>query len=144
MLNWQFEHADYYRWIEAVVVYARENFQAEVELLADENAYVYSNERNKLQVVGGTNPRDKLYILLHEMGHLERMMNSQSDSTFFMDKSGDRNIREKTMTLMEEVLAWRTGEEIAKKLNIQIEDRAWQRLMNKTVEKYVEWVNENN
>ena len=144
MLNWQFENADYYKWIGDVAEYARENFQAEVELLADENAYIYSNKRSKLRIVGGIHPRDKLYILLHEMGHLERRVNNQSDSTFFMDKSGDRNIREKTMTLMEEVLAWHTGEEIAKKLNIQIEDRAWQRLMNKTVEKYVEWVNENN
>jgi len=144
VLNWQFENADYYKWIGDVAEYARENFQAEVELLADENAYIYSNKRSKLRIVGGIHPRDKLYILLHEMGHLERRVNNQSDSTFFMDKSGDRNIREKTMTLMEEVLAWHTGEEIAKKLNIQIEDRAWQRLMNKTVEKYVEWVNENN
>ena len=67
------------------------------------------------------------------------MMENPSDSTFFMDKSGDKNVREKTMTLMEEVLAWHKAEEIAERLQIPIEKRAWQRLVSKTVEKYIGW-----
>ena len=142
MLNWQFEHADYHKWINDVVDYARNNFQAEVELLADENAYIYSIDGGKINVKGGAHPRDKLYILLHEIGHLHRLSENNGDSTYFLDKSGDRNLREKTMTLMEEVLAWHKGEEIAKDLNIVIEHRAWQRLMNHSIEEYVQWINE--
>ena len=67
------------------------------------------------------------------------MMENIEDSTFFMDKSGDKNMVEKTMTVMEEVLAWHKAEEIAERLNIPIEKRAWQRMVNKTVEKYIGW-----
>ena len=142
MLNWQFEHAEYFKWIEVVIEYARKEFHAEVELLADENAYVYSVDGDKINVKGGAHPRDKLYILLHELGHLYRLTENSGDPTYFLDKSGDKNLRERTMTLMEEVLAWHKGEEIAKELNILIEVRAWQRLMNSSIEEYVQWVNE--
>ena len=142
MLNWLFEHAEYYKWIEAVVEYAREEFHAEVELLADENAYVYSIDGDKINVKGGAHPRDKLYILLHELGHLHRLAENHGDPTFFLDKSGDSNLRERTMTLMEEVLAWHKGEEIATELGIVIEHRAWQRLMNDSIGEYVQWIHE--
>jgi len=69
------------------------------------------------------------------------MMENSEDSTFFMDRSGKKNLREKTMVLMEEVLAWHKAEEIAERLEIPIEKRAWQRLVNKTTQKYVEWTN---
>ena len=42
---------------------------------------------------------------------------------------------------MEEVLAWHKAEEIAERLDIPIEKRAWQRLVNRTTQKYVEWTN---
>ena len=45
------------------------------------------------------------------------------------------------MVLMEEVLAWHKAEEIANRMEIPIEKRAWQRLVNKTTQKYVEWIN---
>mgnify|MGYP001287201865 CR=1 FL=1 len=86
-----------------------------------------------------TPPRDKLYILLHEVGHLFRFNENTEDNTFFMDRSGTRNIRERTMTLIEEIMAWHKAEDIAERLNIPIEKRAWQRLVNKTVSKYVDW-----
>jgi hypothetical protein len=144
MLNYQYEHTDYYAWIQTVVDHAQHKYQAQIELTAEENAYVYSQNQNKIQVMGATMPRDKLYILLHEVGHLSRMINNSSDSTFFLDKSGDKNVREKVMTLMEEVLAWHKGEEIARELDIPIEHRAWQRLVNRSVEEYTKWVNEGN
>jgi hypothetical protein len=56
-----------------------------------------------------------------------------------MSRAGAQNEREKTMTIMEEVLAWRKAEDIADRLDIPIEKRAWQRLINKTVNKYVSW-----
>jgi len=68
-------------------------------------------------------------------------MENEGDSTYFMNRSGKKNIRERTMVLMEEVLAWHKAEEIAVRLQIPIEKRAWQRLVNKTTQKYVEWTN---
>jgi hypothetical protein len=142
-LDYKYENIQYYNWIEAVSIHASTKYQAEVELLSEENSFIYSHDYNTIKVKGSTPPRDKLYILLHEIGHVSRLMESGGDSTFFLGKSGSANIRERTMTLMEEVLAWHRGEQIAKKLDIILEPRAWQRLMNKSINKYVEWINEN-
>lgn len=141
MLDYKYENSQYYQWLQKVSRFAKHEYGAEVELLAEENAFVYSYKDNKITVDGQTPPRDKLYILLHEVGHVCRMFENAEDSMFFMDKSGDKNIREKTMTLMEEVLAWHKAEEIADNLSIPIEKRAWQRLVNKTTQKYIKWVN---
>lgn len=139
MLDYKYENVEYYAWMEALAHYVQSVYDAEVILTAEENSYVYSYKQNKVEIDGAYPPRDKLYILLHEIGHLARMMEDPENSTFFMDKSGDKNLVEKTMTLMEEVLAWHKAEEIADRLEIPIEKRAWQRLINKTVGKYVNW-----
>ena len=142
MLDYKYENAEYYTWMETLVHYVQSEYDAEVILTSEENSYVYSYKQNKVEIDGAYPPRDKLYILLHEIGHLARMMENPEDSTFFMDKSGDKNLVEKTMTLMEEVLAWHKGEEIAERLQIPIEKRAWQRMINRTMQKYVGWMGE--
>ena len=141
MLDYKYEHSQYYRWTQKVCRYAHLEYGAEVELLAEDNAFIYHYGNKKIEVNGTTPPRDKLYILLHEVGHVSRMMENENDSTYFMNRSGKKNIRERTMVLMEEVLAWHKAEEIATRLEIPIEKRAWQRLVNKTTQKYVEWIN---
>lgn len=141
MLDYKYEYSEYYRWTQKVCRYAHTEYGAEVELLAEDNAFIYHYGNKKIEVSGQTPPRDKLYILLHEVGHVSRMMENDSDSTFFMDRSGKKNLRERTMVLMEEVLAWHKAEEIAERLDIPIEKRAWQRLVNRTTQKYVEWTN---
>ena len=142
MLDYKYENRDYYCWIEKAANYAIVKYQAQVNLSEEENSYSYSFRNNRIELVGSTPPRDKLYILLHEIGHVSRMMENSEDPTFFLDKSGEDNVRQKTMTLMEEVLAWHRGESVAKSLQIPIENRAWQRLMNKSIEKYVNWIKE--
>ena len=141
MLDYKYEHSQYYRWTQKVCRYAHSEYGAEIELLAEDNAFTYHYGSKKIEVNGTTPPRDKLYILLHEVGHVSRMMENDEDSTYFMERSGKKNIRERTMMLMEEVLAWHKAEEIATRLEIPIEKRAWQRLVNKTTQKYVEWIN---
>ena len=139
MLDYEYEDTQYYEWIGDVIKYAYSNYNAEVDLLAEDNAFVYELKKNKIHVKGAIPLRDKLYILLHEVGHLFRFNENTEDSTYFMDKSGEQNITEKTMTLMEEILAWHKAEDIAVRLNIPIEKRAWQRLINKSVSEYVDW-----
>tara|TARA_Y100001938_G_C8073908_1_gene424803 strand:+ start:366 stop:803 length:438 start_codon:yes stop_codon:yes gene_type:complete len=139
MLDYMYEAADYFRWIRLIIEYSQQNYQAEVVLTADEDAFIYERKGSRIQVAGSYTPRDKLYVLLHEVGHLSRMMENPKDNTYFMDRAGDKNSIEKTMTVMEEVLAWRKGEEIADRLDIPIERRAWQRLVNKSVQKYLDW-----
>lgn len=141
MLDYKYELYQYHLWIQKVARYAHTTYDAQVELLAEDDAFVYTFKGNRIEVNGTTPPRDKLYILLHEVGHVSRMIENSDDSTFFMDRSGNKNIREKTMTLMEEVLAWHKAEELAERMKIPIENRAWQRLVNRAIEKYVNWIN---
>lgn len=139
MFDYKYENAQYYSWMELVANYVQGEYKATVEMVADDSGFVYEQKKSKVEIKGAYPPRDKLYVLLHEVGHLSRMVENPEDSTFFMDRSGSQNIREKTMTLMEEVLAWHKAEEVAERLQIPIEKRAWQRLVNRTVEKYIGW-----
>jgi hypothetical protein len=139
MFDYQYDNIQYFRWIENVTAYATATYGAEIDMTAEEDAFIYEVQRNRISVKGTTPPRDKLYILLHEVGHLSRLKENMLDNTFFMSRAGAQNEREKTMTIMEEVLAWRKAEDIADRLDIPIEKRAWQRLINKTVNKYVSW-----
>ncbi len=139
MLDYRYEQHEYYKWIEHVAAYAKVCYGAEVDMRAEDDAFIYEVRGKKIQVRGETPPRDKLYILLHELGHLVRLIENASDNTYFMDRAGAKNEREKVMTLMEEVLAWHKADEIATKLEIPIEKRAWQRLVSRTVNKYVGW-----
>jgi len=142
MLDYKYSVVQYFQWLQRVVDFAKKEYGAEVELLAEEDAFIYEYKRKKVVVKGNTPPRDKLYILLHEVGHLSRIFENVSDSTFFMDKAHNRNIKEKTMTIMEEVLAWQKAEDIAKRLDINIESDAWKRLISKSMLKYIQWINE--
>ncbi len=139
MLDYGYENSQYFQWIEKVAGYAYQVYGAEVDMNAEEDAFIYEKKSSMVQVKGATPPRDKLYILLHEVGHLFRFNENIEDNTFFMDRVGAENIREKTMTLVEEILAWYKAEDIALRLEIPIEKRAWQRLINKTVSQYVDW-----
>lgn len=140
MLDYMYEHADYFIWIEKVSQFAMRQYDAEIDLIAEENAFIYEYKSKKVRVKGDTPPRTKLYILLHEIGHVSRMVENQNDPTYFMDRSGDANIREKVMTIAEEVLAWKKGEDIAKSLGIPIEDAAWRRLVDSSLRKYIDWI----
>jgi len=144
MLDYKYEISEYYRWMQRVCRYAKKEYDAEVELGAEDNAFTYSYGNKKIEVNGRTPPRDMLYILLHEVGHVSRMLENEEDSTYFMDRSGEKNIREKTMVLMEEVLAWHKAEELANRLDIPLEKRAWQRLVNNTTQRYIRWTNKEN
>tara|TARA_B100000123_G_C25653098_1_gene394150 strand:- start:189 stop:620 length:432 start_codon:yes stop_codon:yes gene_type:complete len=140
MLDYEYQIVEYHIWIEKLVDHAKETYQAEVDLVSEDNAFIYEYKKKKVTVKGDTPVRDKLYILLHEVGHLSRMMENSSDPTYFMDRVGSANIRERVMTFMEEVLAWKKGEEIAMCLGIPIEDAAWRRLMDSSLRKYAEWI----
>jgi len=144
MLDYKYEISEYYRWMQRVCRYAKKEYDAEIELGAEDNAFTYSYGNKKIEVNGRTPPRDMLYILLHEVGHVSRMLENEEDSTYFMDRSGEKNIREKTMVLMEEVLAWHKAEELANRLDIPLEKRAWQRLVNNTTQRYIRWTNKEN
>ena len=140
MLDYKYEISDYINWLQKVCKYALKEYEAEIRV-TDNNNFTYSYGDKTIEIDDRSPPRDKLYILLHEVGHVSRMLENEQDSTYFMDRSGSRNKKEKTMVLMEEILAWHKAEQIADRLSIPIEKNAWQRLVNKTTQKYIDWIN---
>tara|TARA_R100000008_G_scaffold70355_1_gene47935 strand:- start:2482 stop:2967 length:486 start_codon:yes stop_codon:yes gene_type:complete len=86
-------------------------------------------------------PRTRLYALLHEAGHIERMVQDRDQVTFFyryFDNAPD-NIKLRTRTVIEEVLAWHKAEQIANSLDIKLENRPWQIEIEKAIRLYTLW-----
>ena len=96
MLDYKYLNSDYYAWIEKAVQYAEEVLDVHVDLVAEKDEFIYevNNAKSKITVRGRTPPRDKLYILLHEVAHAHRLKYNSKDCTFFMDRSGAGNERE--------------------------------------------------
>ena len=85
--------------------------------------------------------RTRLYALLHEAGHIKRMAEDGHTKTFFyryLDNVPD-NLKFRTRTVIEEVLAWYEAEKIADGLDIKLEERPWQREVEKAIELYTIW-----
>ena len=67
MLDYKYENTQYYEWITAVANYVEEEYEASVELTSEENGFIYEMKKNRVQIQGVYPPRDKLYVLLHEV-----------------------------------------------------------------------------
>ena len=152
MLDYKFPNNQYDEWFEALRDYVESNYvgvTVDVEdsktgilyesfdTLCDED-YCYS-----ISVIVNQElyPRSKLYALLHEVGHIERMTEDHCEHTFFyqyLDNVED-NLRYRVRTVIEEVLAWHKAEKVAKDLDIELEKRAWQREVERAIELYSLW-----
>lgn len=142
MLDYQHNLCEYFLWMRKVSNYVSDEYGVEVNLEGKECVFHYDPKQSTIEIEESIPPRDKLYALLHEVGHLSRIIENQEDSTFFMDATGSKNKKELTMTLIEEVLAWKKAEEIAHKMEIDIEERAWKRFVVKNVTEYINWIRE--
>ena len=65
-----------------------------------------------------------IYTLLHELGHYFSDFHAEEDSH--------------TTQVIEEVLAWDGGKDMAHSLGIDIDESRWQRLMIESISKYIE------
>lgn len=116
---------------------------------ADEKGYHVTLEKNGddsicyiskiIEINNSMPPKTQVIRLLHECGHVlifengspynfERKRVLPEDSTPF-----------KVFTVIEEVEAWKRGKELAKRLNIPIEDEEWEGNMVKAIKKYINW-----
>ena len=68
-------------------------------------------------------PRDVIYTILHEIGHYFSEFHPTEET--------------KTTRVIEEVLAWDTGKDVAYSLKIDIDDEAWNKIMIASVSKYI-------
>jgi hypothetical protein len=88
---------------------------------ADDNYIDFLEER--IVVSRAQPPRDIIYTILHEIGHYFSDFRPSEES--------------KVTRVIEEVLAWDTGKDIAYALKIDIDDDAWDELMISSISKYM-------
>ncbi len=89
----------------------------------------------------------QLYALLHECGHLilgkneslyEKKYPSSAKMAYFQsNKKLERSHKYKIDVISEEIDAWRKGQELAKRLDIYIDEEKYYSLMTKCVYSYV-------
>ena len=89
-------------------------------------------------------PEKKLYILLHECGHI--LIDSSGRSRLHMVSQsvecvmGQKvNRKKRVAVLSEEIEAWKRGESLAKRLSIEINSEKFDRVRADAIMSYVEW-----
>ena len=87
----------------------------------------------------------RLYILLHECGHI-LINNNSMDRVFSLSQDtdailGGRKVsRERRVAkLTEEIEAWKRGEALARRLGIKIDEKKFDRIRADAIMSYVEW-----
>jgi hypothetical protein len=68
-------------------------------------------------------PKHIIYTILHEIGHYFSDFHPKQDN--------------KTTTVIEEVLAWDNGRDVAYSLGVDIDDDSWNEIMISSIEKYI-------
>ena len=87
----------------------------------DDNYIDFIDER--IVVSSRQPPKDVIYTILHEIGH------------YFSDFHP--KVETKVTRVIEEVLAWDTGKDIAYALKVDVDDDAWDELMISSISKYM-------
>ncbi len=119
-----------------IVVDYLENDGVVVEFGGTINGYFYEDElitiSNKQSAVS------KLYTLLHEAGHhiLRTQVGRFKDS---QRRPGRKNKSQRMEVLHEEFLAWDAGYDLAKELDLYIDEDKWKNISHKHLYDYVSW-----
>ncbi len=87
----------------------------------------------------------RLYILLHECGHI-LIDNNSSDRMFSLSQQteaimgGRKHSRQRRVAkLTEEIEAWKRGESLARRLGIEINEEKFDRIRADAIMSYIEW-----
>jgi len=121
-----------FRAIDTVEAYLMDSFNVVVDF--DEfGQNEYWIDDRVVTINNSDSPRDQLYVLLHEAGHVV-LRNKEDFNEICIDVDNHR-----IEVLKEEVLAWEEGRKIAKKLCIPL-DSEWVSGYRKALRKYVKWV----
>lgn len=89
---------------------------------ADENYIDFIDDR--IIVSRMQTKKEIVYTILHEIGH------------YFCDFFVDEETH--TTRVIEEVLAWDVGRDVAHALRIDVDEEVWKRIMISSIQKYIE------
>ena len=100
-----------------------ENNNIEIEYDEGEDNYIDIVE-DRIVVSRHQSTRHIIYTILHEIGHYFSEFHPEEEN--------------ETTQVIEEVLAWDTGRDIAYSLSIDIDEQHWNELMISSIRKYIE------
>lgn len=91
----------------------------------------------------------RLYILLHEIGHVLIRQNWKKFERDYSDHAGvaqdgrkNKTSKFKISTIEEEIEAWKKAKKVAKKLNIKIDEKKFSQFKTKSLMSYINWAAE--
>ena len=91
--------------------------------ISDKNENYIDHHTANITVSANQSEREIVYTILHELGH------------YFLAPSVSSNTH--VAILIEEVLAWDRGRDIAEALSINIDDDEWSALVEKSIGQYM-------
>jgi len=125
------------RWVNA------KNFEVDYEY----NTVDYIDEDERQIIINTRSGAEiQLYALLHECGHLIIRKSKDYKSKYPVscklqskNKQIEGSIAYKMDVVREEIEAWDKGKDLAKRLNIHLDEQKFLNLVNKCVMTYIEW-----
>jgi hypothetical protein len=96
---------------------------------------------NKIIEINSSVPLERqVYLLLHECGHA---LIFENGSVWKYDdnrsSSSEQTDSTKVFTVIEEIEAWERAYKLAKRLNIEINDKKWNKEVADAIKKYIDW-----
>lgn len=98
-----------------------------------------------IMVNGRQRPELQLFVLLHECGHHLVCSSPPADGRFSKGYAESRQHALRTSVhrvdiLDEELEAWHRGKRLAVRLNIQLDERRWDKVRSSFLRSYAKWV----
>jgi hypothetical protein len=95
-----------------------------------------------IEINSSSRPELQVIRLLHECGHA-LIFDNGSSFNFKEKRDYPKNTTAyKVFSVMEEVEAWKRGKDLAKRLNIPIEEAEWEKDMVRALKKYINWASD--
>ena len=119
----------------------KKSYSLNFETDAHDSVYYSSKE---VFIDSRSHPEKKLYILLHECGHI-LIENSGRNRLYNLSQQvepvmGQRvNRKKKVAVISEEIEAWKRGESLARKLDIKINSGKFDKIRADAIMSYIEW-----
>lgn len=95
-----------------------------------------------IEINSSSKPSVQAIRLLHECGHA-LIFDNGSKFNFKEKREYSKNtVAYKVFAVIEEVEAWKRGKELAKRLDIPIEEAEWEADMVRALKKYINWASD--
>lgn len=99
-----------------------------------------SSDAKYIEINSNSTIETQLYTLLHECGHLLIYNNGSTFGFSDIHKNfSEKSNTHKVFTVIEEIEAWKRGRSLAKRLDIYVDDDAWNRRVCSAIKKYMIW-----